>query len=207
MGFGLAAGAAFPVAGPLAPLLQIPATFLHRTAGGLGAVLVLLAAASLHRGTQPVAGPTIPVWRGVIVTVIFSGTAVGYALLLTKLLDTGRPSPLEIVYLVMSPQVALGALVVIGLIGPAAEEAFFRGWLWSALRPHWAALPTACFVSALWLAMHVSPFILLLVLTPVAAILAGSRYLGGSVWCSVIVHSLYNLTVAMAPWIFKALKI
>ncbi|MEK9968309.1 MAG: type II CAAX endopeptidase family protein, partial [Ferrovibrio sp.] len=47
----------------------------------------------------------------------------------------------------------VGALVV-SLLGPVAEELFFRGWLWTALRRRWSVLPTAIVTSTLWLAMH-----------------------------------------------------
>jgi membrane protease YdiL (CAAX protease family) len=86
----------------------------------------------------------------------------------------------------------LGALTV-GLLGPIAEELFFRGWLWTALRRRWSVLPTAIATSALWLAMHLghgTAYILLLL--PSAVALSLIRHRCGSVRASAIAHIVYN---------------
>jgi membrane protease YdiL (CAAX protease family) len=91
------------------------------------------------------------------------------------------------------PLLLLAGALTVGLLGPVAEELFFRGWLWTALRRRWPVPPTALATAALWLAMHVghgAAYILLLLPSAVALSLIRQRC--GSVRASAIAHILYN---------------
>jgi membrane protease YdiL (CAAX protease family) len=86
------------------------------------------------------------------------------------------------------------------VIEPIAEESLFRGWLWTGLQRHWGTLPTALLTSTLFLAIHVRPR-LIAVLVPVAIILALARYFGRSVRASLALHMIYNLAGMGLFWL------
>jgi membrane protease YdiL (CAAX protease family) len=89
------------------------------------------------------------------------------------------------------------------VISPLAEELFFRGWLWTALRQHWGQWATALFTSGLWLVMHLENGLLTIIfLIPMAVILGLTRGIGGSVRASLIMHCIYNMAVAATLFVF-----
>jgi membrane protease YdiL (CAAX protease family) len=91
-------------------------------------------------------------------------------------------------------------LLVVGL-GPLAEELFFRGWLWTGLRRHCGALPTGLMTAVMWLVLHLDRGIAyIVVLLLPALILTVARQVGKSVWATIPMHSIYNLT-AFTPLI------
>jgi membrane protease YdiL (CAAX protease family) len=97
------------------------------------------------------------------------------------------------------------AFAVAVLLAPIAEEFFFRGWLWNALKERWNILLTASVVSALWIAAHWDQGIFAVAgLIPIAALLAVARHFGQSVRASLAVHIALNLAAAATPWIFVA---
>jgi membrane protease YdiL (CAAX protease family) len=94
----------------------------------------------------------------------------------------------------------LYAIFISVILAPLAEELFFRGWLWTGLRRHWGALPTAVVTSALFLAIHwPSGFATIVVILPPTVAYATARHLGRSVRASISVHMMYNLTVMISP--------
>jgi membrane protease YdiL (CAAX protease family) len=92
----------------------------------------------------------------------------------------------------------LGAYAVaIVVLAPFAEELFFRGWLWTALRRHWHALPTALLTCGLWLLVHLEQGLLLpLFLLPTAIILGFARHFCG-IRAAIILHAIYNFVGAL----------
>lgn len=95
-------------------------------------------------------------------------------------------------------------LLQIVILAPAAEEMFFRGWIWTELRRSWAA-PQVMLATAV-------PFIVLhglegawnaIAVLPAAIVLTLARQVGGSVRASMLCHGLYNAgicAVYMATW-------
>ena len=86
-------------------------------------------------------------------------------------------------------------LLLAVVVAPVTEELFFRGWLWSALRPSWGVWPTALCTSGLWLGIHaVDGLVRALILLPTAILLCLARHYGGSVRASLLVHVVNNST-------------
>ena len=80
-------------------------------------------------------------------------------------------------------------------VAPVAEELFFRGWLWTALRRSWGVWPTAFCTAGLWLGIHaVDGPVRALILLPTAILLCLARHYGGSVRASLLVHVVNNGT-------------
>jgi membrane protease YdiL (CAAX protease family) len=80
-------------------------------------------------------------------------------------------------------------------VAPVAEELFFRGWLWTALRRSWGVWPTALCTAGLWLGIHaIDGPVRALILLPTAILLCLARYYGGSVRASLLVHVVNNGT-------------
>ncbi len=85
------------------------------------------------------------------------------------------------------------------VLAPLAEELFFRGWLWTALRRHWRAFPTALLTCGFWLLVHLERGLLLpLFLLPTAVILGFARHFCG-IRAAIILHAIYNLCSVVVP--------
>ena len=85
------------------------------------------------------------------------------------------------------------------VLAPVAEEFFFRGWLWEALRRRGRTVTTtACLTAVPWLLLHgiESPGRILL-LVPAAVIFSFARQMGGGVLASLTVHVTNNLSVVL----------
>jgi uncharacterized protein len=95
--------------------------------------------------------------------------------------------------------VMLAAMLLLAVaVAPVAEELFFRGWLWTALRRSWGVFPTACCTAFLWLGIHaIDGPVRALVLLPTAILLCLARYYGGSVRASLLVHVVNNGTAVI----------
>jgi membrane protease YdiL (CAAX protease family) len=96
-----------------------------------------------------------------------------------------------------SPVLLAIQVLLIVLFAPVAEELFFRGWLWTALRKTWGVWPTAVCTACLWLAVHLldAP-IRALVLLPPAVLLSLARHYGNSARASLVVHVVNNAFAA-----------
>lgn len=83
------------------------------------------------------------------------------------------------------------AFLTLVVIGPIAEEMFFRGYLYGKLRKHVPIYVAMLAVAVLFAAAHgqwnvaIDTFVLSLVLT-------GLRELTGSIWAGILVHMLKN---------------
>ncbi len=98
-----------------------------------------------------------------------------------------------------SPGLALGVLQIalMVVLAPVAEELFFRGWLWTALRKSWRPVPTALVTSVLWLLVHwPEGWFRPVVLIPTAILLSLARHKGGSVRASLLLHVVNNAIAA-----------
>ena len=86
---------------------------------------------------------------------------------------------------------------------PVAEELFFRGWLWAALRPVWGVWPTALCTAVPWVLSQAgeSPRALWFAV-PAAIILSVQRHRLGSAWGTVVTHVTYQATLAMSGLLF-----
>jgi hypothetical protein len=107
-------------------------------------------------------------------------------------ISTGLPTVLAAQMRGRPVVLAIRLLLVIA-VAPLAEELFFRGWLWTALRRSWGAWPTALVTGGVWLAVHAlnAPF-RALILLPQAILLSLARHYGGSVRASLPIHVANN---------------
>jgi len=106
--------------------------------------------------------------------------------------------PTEIAQLPQNAAIAAIHIAFLALLAPVAEELFFRGWLWTALRKTWPPAWTLTATSALWLSMHAldgtwRPLLLL----PTAILLGLARHYGNSVRASLILHLMNNSLVVL----------
>ncbi len=93
------------------------------------------------------------------------------------------------------PIVLVTHLLLLVALAPVAEELFFRGWLWTALRRSWGVWPTALCTAGLWLAVHtLDAPIRAVLLLPTAILLCLARQYGGSVRASLVLHVANNTT-------------
>ncbi|HEY4173623.1 MAG TPA: CPBP family intramembrane glutamic endopeptidase [Rhodopila sp.] len=94
---------------------------------------------------------------------------------------------------------ALLHIAFLAVLAPVAEELFFRGWLWTALRTTWSPATTAAWTTGLWLAMHLADGTgRALFLLPTGILLALARHYGDSVRASLTLHLMNNgLVVAI----------
>lgn len=96
-----------------------------------------------------------------------------------------------------SPWAVAAFAVEVVVLAPLAEELFFRGWLWTALRRHWRAFPTALLTCGFWLVIHLEQGLLSpLFLVPTAVILGFARHFCG-IRAAIILHAVYNLVVVL----------
>jgi membrane protease YdiL (CAAX protease family) len=96
-----------------------------------------------------------------------------------------------------SPWALVAFAMVAVILTPLAEELFYRGWLWTGLRQHWRAFPTALLSCSLWLVSHLERGVLvLIVLIPTAVILGFARHFCG-IRAAIILHAIYNLVAVL----------
>ena len=97
-------------------------------------------------------------------------------------------------------------LLLTVVVAPVAEELFFRGWLWTALRRSWSVWPTALCTSGLWLGIHaIDGPLRVLILLPTAILLCLARHYGGSVRASLVVHIVNNATAVVIQTALRSL--
>ncbi len=98
------------------------------------------------------------------------------------------------------PMVLLSGLLLITVLAPLAEETFFRGWVWDALRRRGHGVwMTGGITSVLWLLLHApeAPTRVLFLL-PAAVAFSIARHRAGGVRASLAVHVVNNsMAVAM----------
>lgn len=125
---------------------------------------------------------------------------------LVWIVQHGGQTPAMPAELANMPHAAVAGAVHIaflGLIAPVAEELFFRGWLWTALRKSWSPALTLCCTSGLWLSLHVMDGLWRpLMLLPMGILLGLARHYGDSVRASLALHLMNNglvVLIQLAP--------
>jgi membrane protease YdiL (CAAX protease family) len=99
-----------------------------------------------------------------------------------------------------NPWQKLDVLFVSVVLGPVAEELFFRGWLWTGLAKRWSAASTMMVTSVIWLALHgENGRGVVFFLIPVAYFLARARQHAESVRAPIALHVTYNFIIAILP--------
>lgn len=89
---------------------------------------------------------------------------------------------------------------LLGVLAPAAEELFFRGWLWEALSRRHGIWTTAGVTSGIWLVPHgIDSMAHMIFLVPAALVLSFARHKGRSVLASLAVHLTNNTTALLGP--------
>jgi membrane protease YdiL (CAAX protease family) len=103
--------------------------------------------------------------------------------------------PTPVLRMTGAPALIVIRILLIAALAPLAEELFFRGWLWTALRRTWDVWPTALCSSGIWLALHaLEGAVRVPILVPAAILLSLARHHGGSVRASIPIHVANNLT-------------
>lgn len=128
-------------------------------------------------------------WVGVFIALLL------HFLALANFIAKGVP-PTPLLELLGGGPLAIAVrLLLIAVVAPIAEELFFRGWLWTALRRSWSVWPTALFTGGIWLALHaLEGPVRVPILLPAAILLSLARHYGGSVRASLPIHVINNLT-------------
>ncbi len=169
--------------------------------GSLGALLIISCNVGSARSSDEARGGHEAIKRPLLVTVIAILLAI-YAAPLTLAVFSAFPHQLSKIVAV-SWWVAILGFLAMTILAPLAEEFFFRGWLWDALRRSWGPAATATLTSLLWLLTHAPEggVARMTLLVPAAIALSYARHRGGSVWASIIVHMCNNVAVAIIPWL------
>ncbi|MBI4235969.1 MAG: CPBP family intramembrane metalloprotease, partial [Chloroflexi bacterium] len=157
--------------------------------GGLLAALWLFALRRHHATWRQIGFRTLPLMaalRPVPVTILFAFAGLAaYSILVQSLgLSVLRPSGVPSIFL--QDPVLLGALTGLGAVAaPLTEEAFFRGFAFTALQPRWGTGKAALLSSLLFGLAHASPG-LILPITVLGLALAYLFWRTGSLWSCVL---------------------
>lgn len=197
-------GVFFGVTGVHARLAPTDRMALYATIGGCGASIILLSGA-LRRiaGSGEVRARLGdgPISRPLAVSLIGIGIAA-YVSLLSFGVLSASPEFFRRAVSVSWPIRLAGVSMAI-VLAPLAEELFFRGRLWTALRGQWGAPATAVATGGLWLAIHLPEGIShAILLFPLALGVSFAREFGGSVRAPILIHALNNAVGSAMPWIF-----
>lgn len=141
------------------------------------------------------------VWLVVLLAILVAlyGGFISYALF-------RRPGALEGLATVGWP---LSFLLTAGvvLLAPLAEELFFRGWLWTAMRKYWSAPLVMLTTGGFWLILHLPEGLnRVVLLVPVAICIGLTRHFCGSVRASYAIHLTYNTCVIGTPLLMLSLR-
>ena len=133
-------------------------------------------------------------WRLLIVLVLLAATWAFFASAVFVWAVRNAPEPQWVAsWRQASPWTVAAFAVAAVVLAPLAEELFFRGWLWTALRRRWRAFPTALLTCGFWMVVHLERGLLLpLFLLPIAVILGFARHFCG-IRAAIILHAIYNL--------------
>lgn len=144
----------------------------------------------------------LPIRNGRQVAVL-TGALLAYGLTLPFLDINPYPELTEYMRAV-NPLLLVPAALLVAVIGPTAEELFFRGWLWTALRKYWSVPRTMLATGLLWYAIHFTHGLLYMaILLPAIVVITLVRQAGGSVRASILVHVIYN-SYCVVCWLVMA---
>lgn len=94
------------------------------------------------------------------------------------------------------------ALLVAGIVGPFAEEIYFRGFLFAGLRGHWGMVPALLASSALFAFFHILPTSILPIFV-LGILLALLYHLSASLWPSIFMHAATNILALTAAYLLR----
>jgi len=104
-------------------------------------------------------------------------------------------TPTPVLLMTGGPLLIIVRTVLIAVLAPLAEELFFRGWMWTALRRFWGVWSTALCTGGVWLALHaLEGAVRVPILVPTAILLSLARHYGESVRASIPIHIANNMT-------------
>ena len=102
-------------------------------------------------------------------------------------------------FLERSPGViAVGAVLAVG-VAPAAEETFFRGFIFNGLRHRLGAWGAAAASAGLFALAHLDPAVFVPIFL-IGLVLAWVYFKSGSLWSAIIVHLAYNSLALALAW-------
>jgi membrane protease YdiL (CAAX protease family) len=174
------------------------------TAGGIQVIVFLVACAWFASRRPGQSWSELFAMRGASVTSLLVALLLGAALCppaerLALLVHSYFPLPKEILeeqeamVRVRSPLHGVLLFVVAAGAGPLAEELFFRGALFTALRRHATTLVTVSTTSLLFTLFHPDPRAWAPIL-PLAVVLGLVRARTGSLFTALLVHGGFNAT-------------
>lgn len=111
--------------------------------------------------------------------------------------------PEELLFVVEPPHYSGNGIVValaVLVVGPIAEELFFRGWMFRGLRARYGFLWSAVLSSILFGLLHLNPGSILNSFLG-GMLYAWLTYQTGSVWPAVVAHSLGNASGTVLEWV------
>jgi uncharacterized protein len=98
----------------------------------------------------------------------------------------------------------LGALLVVAIAAPVAEELFFRGFLYAGLRERWGPAAGVAISSLLFGVVHLTPG----VMVPIAlmgALFAWLYEATDSLWPPILLHAIYNGLAVVIMYVAEGL--
>ncbi len=164
--------------------------------GALFYVVVIVAIATVARLRRGRAWRDYVAWRPfrldwVYALVALAGVAWGVGI--GAVIERLNPASKDWVALPHEPVgIAVGFVLVV-LLGPLCEELFFRGWLFSALRPKFGRVATILVTGALFAVAHwESTHLYALAVFPIGLLLGYVRERADSARASFAFHGAYN---------------
>ncbi|HVJ16044.1 MAG TPA: CPBP family intramembrane glutamic endopeptidase [Polyangiaceae bacterium] len=127
---------------------------------------------------------------------------------LSRITEHFAPEPVkqtEAALAAMMPKSQLHAVLLfvgVAVGGPLAEELFFRGALYTALRPLFGAVSSVWTVTLCFTLCHPQPRNWLQILLP-ALVLSVVRAVSGSLWAGFCTHFSFNAAQLAALWVVK----
>ncbi|HTW72188.1 MAG TPA: CPBP family intramembrane glutamic endopeptidase [Acetobacteraceae bacterium] len=135
-----------------------------------------------------------------LLVVLMIASVLTYIIVLTRFQSVANfiardATPTPVLAMTGGPALIVVRVLLIAFLAPIAEELFFRGWFWTALRRYWSVWPTALCTGGIWLALHaLEGAVRVPILLPAAILLSLARHYGGSVRASIPLHIANNLT-------------
>lgn len=174
-------------------------TNLAMTAASFMVLLIAVAVAMSARGRDAFAALGFvrfaPVWWWRAPALALSAHALALAVAYLAGWGFGRDADFTVVRFMAGVTTTVGttagAVAVIGVFAPLAEEVAFRGFLWSFLHARTGLIATAVATTALFAGAHIEPAHILVVV-PAGIAFALIRERAGSIWPCVIGHASIN---------------
>jgi len=179
-----------------ATLLAVPAVWLARDSGMLGALAAFFGAglAAIAIAVAPLGIPAVPAlgfqavgWRPIVLGVVVT-TLISVAVSQLGVEPQGMKQAVEIA---SRPDEFLISLAILAGLAPVAEELTFRGLLYGWLAGRWGPVVAWIVSSLAFAAAHVELAHAVLVL-PLGLWFGWLRWRTGSLWPSLVAHIANN---------------